>query len=450
MIGDGTGKRPWVYAAASKGAFRTFHHVSGWVLIVFYLALPWLTLGGDPVLRIDLGGRKLHLLGWTFTSHDTVLVLAGLLFSAIGLGLATALYGRVWCGYACPQTVFLEELVRRIEHLIEGDRGARRKLDSEPWHATKIAKKLLKWTAFALFAWVLAMTFVSYFVDPKALWTFGTGATSWSFVGFFTVALFVDFAWFREQFCNYLCPYARIQGALADEHSLVVGYDTKRGEPRFQKGKLAMKDVLARAGCVDCHRCVAVCPQGIDIRNGYQLECITCGHCIDACGEVMGRHGATSLITYTTEARLAGVPAPRIRPRPILYGVLLLAIASAAGWRIASHGAVDVRVTRTVGVDFLRTHEGDIQNAYVAHLFNNSREPRRFTFELDGLPEARVVVPNPNLTLAPGQDLSTPLFVIAPLRDERARSTSFRFVIRAEGDELVRPGIFLQPEGGPR
>ncbi len=448
MLGDGQGKRPWVYYAQSTGRFHTLHRYSGAVLIAILLVLPWIHIGGAPLLRFDLPGRRLFLMTAVFTPYDTRFLLLLLIFSAIGLGLVTAMAGRVWCGYFCPQTVFLEEVYRRIEVWIEGDRGPRRKLDESPWTPEKIRKKAAKWTIYAFVSVVLGFTLMSYFVDARELWTFQSSSTTYLLTAAAIAGLYANFAWFREQFCNYLCPYARFQGALTDVHSLVIGYDPRRGEPRLQKGVTKKKEVIERGGCIDCNRCVTVCPQGIDIRNGFQLECIACGHCVDACTDVMSKLGHPTLVQYTTEAELKGEPKPKFRFRPVFYGAIMTACVVAGIALILSRTTVDAKVNRASGSYATTTADGHIQNVFVANLFNNDVEDRTFTITTQGLDGAESVVAG-RTTIAPSEQSSVSVIVTVDPEVLSSRHTPFSVVITADDETVLqRDAIFISNTGG--
>ena len=447
MIGDGDGKRPWVYYAKGRGVFNSLHRYSGTVLLAIYLVTPWISLGGSPLFRMDLAGRRLFVLGQMFTALDTRLLLVFGLMSAIGLGLFTSLAGRIWCGYLCPQTVFLEELIRRIEVAIEGDRGARRKLDQGPWTRTKVWKKGLKWSLFVLVCVVLAMTLVSYFTAPFALWTLQSAPISYTMVVVFTGLLYFDLAWFREQFCNYLCPYARVQGVLTDIHSLTIGYDPKRGEPRLGVGGVNKQDVLSRGGCVDCGKCVAVCPQGIDIREGFQLECIACGHCIDACTSVMSKFEVPSLVQYTTEARLRDLKETRSRIRPWFYAGIMASLAILGSVFLFGRASYDAHIFRMRGTDGELREDGRIQNTFDAHIWNNAPEERVFQVAVEGLDGAEVVTPMMEVRIGAGGDLQFPLFVIAPPLDGAERQVPFEIIVTSENEKVSRAATFVIPGG---
>ncbi len=447
MIGDGDGKRPWVYYATGRGFFNSLHRYTGTMLLAIFLATPWLTLGDLPLFRMDLPGRRLFVLGQMFTALDTRLLLVAGLMSAIGLGLFTSLMGRVWCGYLCPQTVFLEELIRRIEVAIEGDRGARRKLDQGPWTRTKIWKKGLKWSLFVVVCFVLGMTAVSYFTAPLALWTLQSAPVSYLMVAIFTGLLYFDLAWFREQFCNYLCPYARVQGVLTDIHSLTIGYDPRRGEPRLGLNSARKQEVLSRGGCVDCGKCVAVCPQGIDIRDGFQLECIACGHCIDACTSVMARFEVPSLIQYTTEARLRDMKEARSRIRPLVYGGIMVSLAILGAVFLLGRASYDARISRMQGTYGELREDGRVQNTFDAHIWNNYPEERVFQVAVEGMEDAEVVIPMVEVRVGAGRDLQFPLFVIAPPVSGSQRQIPFEIIVISGTEKVSREATFVVPGG---
>lgn len=405
--------RKWLYPLSVKGHFQRWHRASGLVLQAILFLTPWLTVGGRPAVQLDVAAGRAFLFGQVFTPRDTIfLVLLGL-FSAFSLFFITALYGRLWCGYACPQTVFLEEWVRPIELLIEGDRGVRRARDRRGWTWDRAWRKAAKWKLFAALAFVIAMTFVSWFAGARTLWTGqGTWAT-YGVVAFLTAVMFFDFAWFREQFCNYLCPYARFQGALADEGSLVVAYRAELGEPRKGEGR-----------CIACEKCVAVCPQGIDIREGFQLECIACARCVDACTGVMQKCGyEESLIVYKP---LTDRPASRART--YAYGGLLAVIALAGLVLGFNHDELDATIARAPGTLYTVDTDGWIRNTFLLRVSNDSLDDVDVSVvaALDG---AEVLVPNMHVVAA--ASTTAPVVVRVPPGDSLARTLPFTLTVTA-------------------
>ena len=334
-----------------------------------------MTIAGHPALFIDVAARRLFFFGMTFNSQDTWLLF--FLLTGIGFALvyATALVGRVWCGWACPQTVFLEGIFRRIERFIEGPREIRMRRNAGPWNADKIARKMASHVFYGAFAVVIAHVFLSYFASLPATFRMvrqnpsaHPEAFAWAVA--MSLVFYINFAWFREQLCVVLCPYGRLQSAMLDEHSLLVGYDSLRGEPR---GKVSAEGA---GDCVDCKRCVVVCPTGIDIRNGTQMECLACTACIDACDDVMDRLGRRrGLIRVDSEEGLAGRSRKLIRPRIVLYTALLAigaVIALAAFRGLSRRGRIPRRNERR-GRDAVARARGAIRCAYPGVLVGLSR-----------------------------------------------------------------------------
>ncbi len=321
---DARGKRIYLYPADVKGRFRSYRGVTQAILILLFLALPLLHWHGEQLFLLDIAERRFHFFGLVLWSHDAPMLF--LLFIGIALSIAfvTAIWGRLWCGWACPQTVFVEGVYRRIERLIEGSPRTRQELDRGPWTAKKIFKKTLKYTLFLLVSLVITHSFLAYFVGAKKILPMMLAApsdnwTSFLVIAFSTAIILFDFAWFREQFCTIMCPYGRFQSVLMDTQSLIVGYDAKRGEPRR-----TVPAVLPQGDCVNCLRCVQVCPTGIDIRKGVQMECIACTSCIDACDEVMTKlKKTTGLIRYSSEAEFQGQKIKNLRPRTYAYVALI-------------------------------------------------------------------------------------------------------------------------------
>lgn len=441
------GSRVFLYPADVRGPFSRARLASGWLLIAIYLLLPWIPVGGQPAVFLDLAHRRFHFFGLTLAAQDTWL----LFFAVTGLGFmlffVTALCGRLWCGWACPHTVFLDQVYRRIERWIEGDAVQRKARREAGLSADKALRLAAKHGLYALASLAIAHLFLAYFVSLPELWAMMHAAPGehWSaFVFVFASAalLYFNFAWFREQMCIVLCPYGRLQSALTDDHSLVIGYDPARGEPRGRAGTPGAGD------CVACHRCVQVCPTGIDIRQGLQMECIGCAACIDACDEVMARvQRPAGLIRYDSLAGLAGGRTRWVRPRTILYGLLLLAGAGVATFAFSTVRPAAFSVVRMTGAAYF-VDAGSVRNQLLVRLLNKRTEPATFVVTAEGLPAgvAAQGFAEPVTVAALGEQVA-PLVIQA---DRRAYAGPFTFTVRAADAagtfSLAREVRFLGPD----
>lgn len=411
------GSRNFLHPADVRGRWQVRKNLVWAVLMVIYLLLPFLSIGGKPAVLFDIPGRSAHLFGAVFTNQDFHLIF----FLLIGFGLTmfvvTSLWGRVWCGFACPQTVFMEGVFRRIERWIEGPRLERVRRNLGAWTADKAWRKILKHAVFLALCWLFAHAFIAYFVPVRELSHAVTGPPRAHLAAFlwgmaWTLVLYVDYAWFREQTCLILCPYGRLQSALIDADTIVIGYDEQRGEPR-QKG------VDKGGDCVDCNRCVDVCPTGIDIRAGLQMECLGCANCIDACDEVMTRIGKPrGLIRYDSEQGFAGARRVLLRGRLVIYVVAGLIGAGFFAYRAGDRTFFSVNVLRSQGLPY-SIQEGAIRNLYTLHIQNKSDETRTFGITAgDGLTAlgsaAEFIIPQARVRLAPLGDAQVPLYVILP------------------------------------
>ncbi len=306
---DEKGKRVYLFPADVRGKYHSRRVMFQWVLMALFIVLPWIQINGHPAILLDITQRRFAILGLTFWAHDVPMLIFVFACAFLGLSLLTAVWGRVWCGWACPETVFVERLYRQIERWIEGNAVKRERLSKGPWTLEKTFKKGLKWGVFTLISWQLSHAFLAYFIGTDALAKMmisspGEHPTAFSSMLFITVLLLFSFGWFREQFCIIMCPYGRFQSLLMDEDSMVVGYDEKRGEPRRgqEQGDEPTGD------CINCYQCVQVCPTGIDIRRGVQMECVACTACIDACDTVMDNvHKPHGLIRYSSANDLNAV-----------------------------------------------------------------------------------------------------------------------------------------------
>jgi cytochrome c oxidase accessory protein FixG len=442
---DGT--RNFVYPADVNGRFTSARGVAFVVLIGIYAALPWIKIKGHPAVYLDIAERKFFLFGATFNSQDiwmTVFLLTG---AAFGLVFATALLGRAWCGWACPQTVFLEGVYRRIERLVEGPREKRMRRSDGPWTLDKVWRKVALHTLFIATSLALAHVFLSYFVSLPQMFSMMRHRPEAHPEAFLVVmalaaVFYFNFAWFREQFCVVMCPYGRLQSVLLDPESLVGGYDVARGEPR---GKA--KDT-ARGACVDCNRCVVVCPTGIDIRVGLQMDCIACTQCIDACDEVMDKvHQPRGLIRYDSPNGLAAQPRRLLRPRVLVYtglGALGLVVATLS---MSHREPFEANVLRVQGAPYVLDGD-DVRNAYRLHLINKEGSATTFHVLPEPMPGVSFIVPLRDVRLESLAGADVPIFATMP-RSMFSSQIALRIVVVNDvGEERTMMAPFLGPGPG--
>jgi len=376
-----------VYPREVSGTFSRSRITAAWVLLGLFYGLPWLRWEGRQAILFDLPARQFHLFGLTLWPQDFVFLAWLLVIAALSLFFFTAVAGRLWCGYACPQTVWTEVFLW-MERVTEGSRARRMKLDAAPWSVDKLGRKLSKqvlWIGFA--AWT-GFTFVGFFtpITELANRVLAFSATGWEtfWIVFYGLATYGNAGFLREQVCKYMCPYARFQSAMFDRDTLIISYDTARGEPRGGRRKGLDPATRGLGSCTDCTLCVQVCPTGIDIRNGLQYECIACAACIDACDSVMDRMGyPRGLVRYDTQHRLEHRSTRILRPRVIVYGVLLAALI--AGFIVA------LAMRKPVGLDVLHDRNtlyrslatGEIENVYLLKIMNKDTRPHQFRVTLD-------------------------------------------------------------------
>lgn len=441
------GSRLFLHPADAHGWFTTARRWSGWFLITLYLALPWIPIGGHPAVFLDIAGRRFHLFGFTLAFQDAWLMFFGITGLGFALFFITSLLGRVWCGWACPQTVFLDHVYRRVERWLEGDSFKRKRLDAAPWGLAKILRRGGKQIIFFVISAAIAHLFIAYFVSIPELWTMmhaapGAHWAAFVFVFVFTGILYFNFAWFREQLCIVICPYGRLQSALIDDHSLVIGYDTKRGEPR---GRLNTPDAGA---CVDCNRCVQVCPTGIDIRHGLQIECIGCAACIDACDTVMDKiDRPRGLIRYDSLAGFGGGRTKWLRPRTLVYAALLAIGVLVASWALSTVRPANLAITRMTGAPYYVTADA-VRNQFLIRLVNKTDIPARFVITLPDAPAALVRTGLEGVVeLAPLAEEVRPLVLQLP-RSEYAGSFALTIQVADETKSfsLERPVKFVGPD----
>ncbi|WP_414663297.1 cytochrome c oxidase accessory protein CcoG [Horticoccus sp. 23ND18S-11] len=450
------GSKPFLHPADVRGRFATARRWSAYALIAFYLSLPWIQVNGYPAVFLDIADRRFHLFGITLAFQDLWL----LFFVITGLGFSlffiTALLGRVWCGWACPHTVFLDHVFRRIERMIEGDAVQRRALEQAPLTASKFFKRILKHALYVLASAIITHLLLAYFVSLPEVWSMihaapGQHWSAFAFMFIATAVLYFNFAWFREQLCIVICPYGRIQSALVDDHSLVVGYDVKRGEPRGRpvRGAAASPEIAAKTGdCIDCTRCVQVCPTGIDIRQGLQMECVGCTACIDACDDVMTKlHRPRGLIRYDSQKAFSQQRTRWIRPRTVVYFFLLMVGASVATWALSTVKPANFGVTRMTGSPYI-LDDASVRNQFLVRIVNKRNSPATFSLKIDDAPAGleRIGFAT-DVVIGPLEELVQPLVLQQP---RGAYTGPFHFEVRILGDggkfKLERKVEFLGPE----
>lgn len=444
------GSRRWINPKPAPGGWWTKRRVVAWILIALFTAIPHLTMNGKPLILLDLTTRRFTFFGTTFLPTDTLPLALLFLTIFVTVFLATALFGRVWCGWACPQTVYMEFLYRPIERLFEGTPG---RVRTNAFQGS-VPAKVMKYAAFFAASCLLAHTFLAYFVGVDKLYEWVQRSpfehpASFLVMAVVTGLMMFDFSFFREQTCLVACPYGRMQSVLLDRHSLIVSYDPRRGEPRGRRGKrrasgagtltdepatvslkvLPTPAIAAQAtgsdaelgDCVDCGMCVTCCPTGIDIRNGLQMECVQCTQCIDACDSVMTKlKKPTGLIRYSSQAIIGGEAKKMLRPRVVIYPTLLLILVAAFSLVLIARGTADVTILRGAGSPFVMMSDELVGNQVKVKIANLGETPATYSFrlaEIDGKPaEMGEIRSEDNPVLVQGGETRTvPALIVIPL-----------------------------------
>ena len=426
-----------VYPREVTGRFARLRTLSVWVLLGLFYLLPWLSWDGRQAVLFDLPARKFFILGLVFWPQDFIFLTGLLIIAALSLFFFTAVAGRLWCGYACPQTVWTETFLW-MERFVEGDRSARLKLDRGPWNARKLSRKGFKqvlWVSFALWT---GFTFVGFFTPIRVLaqevaaFSAGPWETFWIF--FYALATYGNAGYLREQVCKYMCPYARFQGAMFDKDTLVITYDQERGEPRGSRKRGTDPKSRGLGDCIDCTMCVQVCPTGIDIRKGLQIECIACAACIDVCDDVMDKvQSPRGLIRYTTQHALDHKPTRLVRPRVLIYAALLGVLI--AGWitAVALRSPVSLDVIRDRNSLYRLTDDGNVDNVYTVRILNKTEQDREFVIEAAGASPLTLVSAEHVYRVPSGAVYSVPLRVRRAAYEPLGAET-IRITVRAVDD----------------
>jgi cytochrome c oxidase accessory protein FixG len=420
------GSRRWLRPRVSTGRFWHARRVVAYALIIIFALVPHLSIGGKPVLLLDVIKREFTILGTTFLPTDTVLMALLMVTLFASIFLITALFGRVWCGWACPQTVYMEFLYRPIERLFDGAPGKKQRIKG-----AKGPRKIAKYVVFVLCSLFLAHTFLAYFVPPRELITWVTRSpfdhpTAFLVMAVTTGLMLFDFGFFREQVCLVACPYGRLQAAMLDRQSMIISYDERRGEPR---GKLrrprrdknaegvSLKVIAEESpgDCIDCHMCVTTCPTGIDIRDGLQMECIGCAQCIDACNTIMDKVGKPrGLIRYSSRAAMEGERTRVLRPRIVIYPAVIAIMFTIFLIFLGGRQTAEAQMLPRQGMAFYEIETGEIVNQARVRLVNRGEADASFAFSIDGVEGARVILEEPDLTLTPGESRVVGFMIAVP------------------------------------
>lgn len=429
---------PKIYPREIDGRFARLRIAAVWILLGLFYGIVWLRWDGRQAVLFDLPARQFHIFGLTFWPQDFLFMAWLLILAALSLFFFTAVAGRLWCGYACPQTVWTEAFLW-MERITEGSRQKRMKLDQGPWTREKLVRKgskQLLWISFALFT---GFTFVGYFTPITELagklasLSAGPWETFW--VLFYGFATYGNAGFLREQVCLYMCPYARFQSAMFDRETLIISYDTQRGEPRGSRRRGEDARGAGLGDCIDCTLCVQVCPTGIDIRQGLQYECIACAACIDACDDVMDKmQYPRGLIRYSTQKAMDGGEPHVLRPRTLVYGLLLVLLFGLFIWAIANRSSVDMDVIRDRNALYREVPGGRVENVYTIKLLNKEAEARRYTLSVSGLEDARLDGADAVAELAAGELRSLAVRVSVPYGGAAAGSTDIWIEAVAEDD----------------
>jgi cytochrome c oxidase accessory protein FixG len=450
---NASGKRNWIFPKKPHGKLYKARTITSIVYLILFFSLPFVKIAGNPIFLFDILHRKFIFFSVVFWPQDFVIFGIGMLAFIVFVVLFTVVFGRVFCGWACPQTIFMEMVFRKIEYWIEGDAGSQRKLAAQKWNAEKIWKRGLKLGIFFLLSVLIANTFLSYVIGADEVLKIANEPISKHIGGFisliaFSFVFFGVFAWFREQACLIVCPYGRLQGVMLDRNSIVVAYDYERGEPRE---KIRHEETKSLHGdCVDCSLCVKVCPTGIDIRNGTQLECVSCTACIDACDEVMEKvHRPKGLIRYASENGIKNKAPLKLTLRIKAYSFVLLLLIGVLVTTLVTRADVDATVLRAGGQLFQEQPNEKISNLYTVRVINKTRYEMPVTFRIESGDGEISMVGKP-LTVGKESKGETEFFIIRDKNKVVLRKTKLKIGVYS-GDKKLQAvtTTFLGPVFDP-
>jgi cytochrome c oxidase accessory protein FixG len=445
------GKREWIYAKKPKGKLYNLRTILSIFYLVTFFLLPFIKVHEEPLFLLNIADRKFILFGAIFWPQDLFLFVLGMLTFIVFIVLFTVVFGRVFCGWACPQTIFMEMVFRKIEYWIEGDSTHQKLLNKAPWNIEKIIKKSLKVSVFFLISFIIANTFMAYIqgIDKViSLYKLGLYQSTGTFISLliFTSVFFFVYLWFREQVCIVVCPYGRLQGVLLDRNSIIVAYDYVRGEKR---GKFKKNEIRSKGDCIDCFQCVKVCPTGIDIRNGTQLECINCTACIDACDHMMTSVGLpTGLVGWASENGIANKQKLKINARMISYCGILVALLGILIGLLLSRSDVEATILRTPGMLFQEQPDNCVSNLYNIKLINKTRNEMPVVLKMESDSGQIKMVGRDKINVSKENMANSEFFIILDRRKIKKRKTKLSIGIYSNGKKLQTVETsFLGPVG---
>lgn len=452
---DKEGRRRWIYAKKPKGNWTRRRTWLSWLLIGLMFAGPFIKINGNPLLLLDVVEGRFSILGQLFWPQDMVIFAVAMLVFITGIIIFTTAFGRLWCGWTCPQTVMMEMVFRKLEYWIEGDAVEQRKLAAAPWTARKLARKVFKQTVFFALSFIIGNTLLAYLIGADHLYLIITDdprrhITGLTFMVLFTLVFYAIFARFREQACTFICPYGRLQSTMLDENSLIVAYDYKRGEKRGRLLRDQPAGARAAAGqgdCVDCNQCVVVCPTGIDIRNGVQMECVHCTACIDACDAVMDKVGSPrGLIRYASLNSIEKGEPFRFTPRMRLYAVVLAGLIALFLALLFTRPAVEAILLRAPGALFVQTEAGRIENLYTLKLVNKTMRDLPVELKLENVNGELSVMGDKHLVVPAGRLAQTSILVGLDVTNLTGATTKLRVGVYTGGKRVQTvKTVFIGP-----